>query len=132
MLDVLYLDNRLELRRVDGDVWLIIWRDYTHSYSGLNRAIRLVREGSRVTRIPEYIRGNEVFDIPVGWSYFVNNINDPNIHEVDPSEYLLGDLLIGDKGYDEILVIIDLYDDNEDVLVSRFLRTPPTWRALGI
>ena len=114
MLDVLALDKRLEVRKSGEDIWLLIWRDYTHSASAFNRAIRLVHQDCQINRWPEYLRGDEVFDVPNGWSYFVDSLEDPNLHEVDYSEYRLGDLLVRE---DEILVILDVYDDSEDILV---------------
>lgn len=38
------LDKNLEIRRIEdtGDVWILMWRDYTHSASGHNRAIKVI------------------------------------------------------------------------------------------
>ena len=110
---ILDLDKRLEVRKTENAVWLLIWRDYTHSPSGHNTAIRLVYRDFHIVRAPEYLTGDEVFDVPNGWSYFIESLEDPNLHEVDPQEYRLGDLLVR---ADDILVILDVYDDG-DVLV---------------
>lgn len=110
------LDQTLEVRRIEetGDVWLLMWRDYTHSASGHNRAIKLMDERGRIVRNPEYLQADEVFEVPNGWSYFIDSIQDPQLHEVNYQEYQVGDLLVRD---DDVLVILDVYDDNEDIYI---------------
>lgn len=110
------LDKNLEIRRIEetGDVWILMWRDYTHSASGHNRAIRVVESGERVVRAPEYLRADEIFEVPNGWSYFIDSIQDPQLHEINYQEYQVGDLLVRDS---DVLVILDVYDDNEDVYI---------------
>lgn len=109
------LDKSLEVRRTGDSVWLLMWRDYTHSASGHNRAIKLVDgECGRIVRTPEYLQADEVFEVPNGWSYFIDSLEDPNLHEVDYQEYQVGDLLVHDS---DVLVILDVYDDNEDVYI---------------
>ena len=108
------LDKSLEVRRTDDSVWLLMWRDYTHSASGHNRAIRVVENGERVVRAPEYLQADEVFEVPNGWSYFIDSLEDPYLHEVDYREYQVGDLLVRDS---DVLVILDVYDDNEDIYI---------------
>ena len=108
------LDKSLEVRKTDDAVWLLIWRDYTHSASGHNRAIRLMDERGRIVRNPEYLQADEVFEVPNGWSYFIDSLEDPNLHEVDYQEYQVGDLLVRDS---DVLVILDVYDDNEDIYI---------------
>lgn len=112
------LDKNLEIRRIDetGDVWILMWRDHTHSASGHNRAIKVIdgEYHGRVVRAPEYLRADEIFEVPNGWSYFIDNINDPHLHEVNYQEYQVGDLLVRDS---DVLVILDVYDDNEDVYI---------------
>lgn len=107
------LDKSLEVRRTGdnfGDVWLLMWRDYTHSASGHNRAIKLVDQSNRIVRTPEYLQADEVFEVPNGWSYFIDSIQDPNLHEVDFEEYQVGDLIVRDS---DVLVIVDVYDDGD-------------------
>lgn len=106
------LDKSLEVRRIGDSVWLLMWRDYTHSASGHNRAIKLMDERGRIVRNPEYLQADEVFEVPNGWSYFIDSIQDPQLHEVNYQEYQVGDLLVRD---DDVLVILDVYDDNEDI-----------------
>ena len=109
------LDKSLEVRRTSDSVWLLMWRDYTHSASGHNRAIKLMDgERGRVVRTPEYLQADEVFEVPNGWSYFIDSLEDPNLHEVDYREYQVGDLLVRDS---DVLVILDVYDDNEDIYI---------------
>lgn len=108
------LDKSLEVRKTDDAVWLLIWRDYTHSASGHNRAIKLMDERGRIVRNPEYLQADEVFEVPNGWSYFIDSLEDPNLHEVDYQEYQVGDLLVRDS---DVLVILDVYDDNEDIYI---------------
>lgn len=108
------LDKSLEVRKTDDAVWLLMWRDYTHSASGHNRAIRLMDERGRIVRNPEYLQADEVFEVPNGWSYFIDSLEDPNLHEVDYQEYQVGDLLVRDS---DVLVILDVYDDNEDIYI---------------
>ena len=91
-----------------------MWRDYTHSASGHNRAIKLMDERGRIVRNPEYLQADEVFEVPNGWSYFIDSIQDPQLHEVNYQEYQVGDLLVRD---DDVLVILDVYDDNEDIYI---------------
>lgn len=109
------LDKNLEVRRTGDSVWLLMWRDYTHSASGHNRAIKVV-DGvkGRIVRTPEYLQADEVFEVPNGWSYFIDGLQDPNLHEVDYQEYQVGDLLVRDS---DVLVILDVYDDNEDIYI---------------
>lgn len=109
------LDKNLEVRRTGDSVWLLMWRDYTHSASGHNRAIKVV-DGvkGRIVRTPEYLQADEVFEVPNGWSYFIDSLQDPNLHEVDYQEYQVGDLLVRDS---DVLVILDVYDDNEDIYI---------------
>ena len=108
------LDKNLEVRRTGedfGDVWLLMWRDYTHSASGHNRAIKVIDgERGRIVRTPEYLQADEVFEVPNGWSYFIDSLEDPNLHEVDYREYQVGDLLVRDS---DVLVIVDVYDDGD-------------------
>lgn len=107
------LDKSLEIRRIDetGDVWILMWRDYTHSASGHNRAIKVIDgEKGRIVRTPEYLQADEVFEVPNGWSYFIDSIEDPNLHEVDFEEYQVGDLIVRDS---DVLVIVDVYDDGD-------------------
>ena len=108
------LDKSLEVRRTGDSVWLLMWRDYTHSASGHNRAIKLMDVGGRIVRTPEYLQADEVFEVPNGWSYFIDSLQDPNLHEVDYQEYQVGDLLVRDS---DVLVILDVYDDNEDIYI---------------
>lgn len=108
------LDKSLEIRRIGDSVWLLIWRDYTHSASGHNRAIKLMDVGGRIVRNPEYLQADEVFEVPNGWSYFIDSIQDPHLHEINYQEYQVGDLLVRDS---DVLVILDVYDDNEDVYI---------------
>lgn len=108
------LDKSLEIRRTGDSVWLLIWRDYTHSASGHNRAIKLMDVGGRIVRNPEYLQADEVFEVPNGWSYFIDSIQDPHLHEINYQEYQVGDLLVRDS---DVLVILDVYDDNEDVYI---------------
>lgn len=110
------LDKNLEIRRIEdtGDVWILIWRDYTHSASGHNRAIKVIDgEKGRIVRTPEYLQADEVFEVPNGWSYFIDSIQDPNLHEVDFEEYQVGDLIVRDSGSVDVLVIVDVYDDGD-------------------
>lgn len=107
------LDKSLEIRRIDetGDVWILMWRDYTHSASGHNRAIKVIDgEKGRIVRTPEYLQADEVFEVPNGWSYFIDSIENPNLHEVDFEEYQVGDLIVRDS---DVLVIVDVYDDGD-------------------
>lgn len=106
------LDKSLEVRRIEatGDVWILMWRDYTHSASGHNRAIKVVNQSNRIVRSPEYLQADEVFEVPNGWSYFIDSIEDPNLHEVDFEEYQVGDLIVRDS---DVLVIVDVYDDGD-------------------
>lgn len=109
------LDKNLEIRRIDetGDVWILMWRDHTHTASGHNRAIKVIDgEKGRIVRTPEYLQADEVFEVPNGWSYFIDSIEDPHLHEINYQEYQVGDLLVRD---DDVLVILDVYDDNEDI-----------------
>lgn len=108
------LDKSLEVRRTGDSVWLLMWRDYTHSASGHNRAIKVVDQSNRIVRNPEYLQADEVFEVPNGWSYFIDSLEDPNLHEVDYQEYQVGDLLVRDS---DVLVILDVYDDNEDIYI---------------
>lgn len=109
------LDKSLEVRRTGDSVWLLMWRDYTHSASGHNRAIKVIDgEKGRIVRTPEYLQADEVFEVPNGWSYFIDSLEDPNLHEVDYQEYQVGDLLVRDS---DVLVILDVYDDNEDIYI---------------
>lgn len=108
------LDKSLEVRRTGDSVWLLMWRDYTHSASGHNRAIKVVDQSNRVVRTPEYLQADEVFEVPNGWSYFIDSIQDPQLHEINYQEYQVGDLLVRDS---DVLVILDVYDDNEDVYI---------------
>ena len=116
------LDKSLEVRRIDetGDVWILMWRDYTHSASGHNRAIRVVESGERIVRTPEYLQADEVFEVPNGWSYFIDDINDPHLHEVNYREYQVGDLLVRDS---DVLVIVDVYDDGDIYIYSMSEKT---------
>lgn len=110
------LDKNLEIRRIEdtGDVWILMWRDYTHSASGHNRAIKVIDgEKGRIVRTPEYLQADEVFEVPNGWSYFIDSIQDPNLHEVDFEEYQVGDLIVRDSGSVDVLVIVDVYDDGD-------------------
>lgn len=108
------LNKSLEVRRTGDSVWLLMWRDYTHSASGHNRAIKLMDVGGRIVRKPEYLQADEVFEVPNGWSYFIDSIQDPHLHEINYQEYQVGDLLVRDS---DVLVILDVYDDNEDVYI---------------
>lgn len=108
------LDKSLEVRRIGDSVWLLIWRDYTHSASGHNRAIKLMDERGRIVRNPEYLQADEVFEVPNGWSYFIDSLQDPHLHEINYQEYQVGDLLVRD---DDVLVILDVYDGNEDIYI---------------
>lgn len=108
------LDKSLEIRRTGDSVWLLIWRDYTHSASGHNRAIKLMDVGGRIVRNPEYLQADEVFEVPNGWSYFIDSLEDPHLHEINYQEYQVGDLLVRDS---DVLVILDVYDDNEDIYI---------------
>lgn len=116
------LDKNLEIRRIDetGDVWILMWRDHTHSASGHNRAIRVVESSERVVRAPEYLRADEIFEVPNGWSYFIEGINDPHLHEVNYQEYQVGDLLVRDS---DVLVIVDVYDDGDIYIYSMSEKT---------
>ena len=106
------LDKSLEIRRTGDSVWLLMWRDYTHSASGHNRAIKVVDgEKGRIVRTPEYLQADEVFEVPNGWSYFIDSLEDPHLHEINYQEYQVGDLLVRDS---DVLVILDVYDDNDD------------------
>lgn len=110
------MDKNLEIRRIEdtGDVWILMWRDYTHSASGHNRAIKVIDgEKGRIVRTPEYLQADEVFEVPNGWSYFIDSIQDPNLHEVDFEEYQVGDLIVRDSGSVDVLVIVDVYDDGD-------------------
>lgn len=108
------LDKNLEVRRTGDSVWLLMWRDYTHSASGHNRAIKVVDQSNRIVRTPEYLQADEVFEVPNGWSYFIDSLQDPHLHEVNYQEYKVGDLLVRDS---DVLVILDVYDDNEDIYI---------------
>ena len=118
------LDNNLEIRRIDetGDVWILMWRDHTHSASGHNRAIKVIdgEYHGRVVRAPEYLRADEIFEVPNGWSYFIDSINDPHLHEVNYQEYQVGDLLVRDS---DVLVIVDVYDDGDIHIYSMSEKT---------
>lgn len=121
------LDNNLEIRRIDeiggaGDVWILMWRDHTHSASGHNRAIKVIdgEYRGRVVRAPEYLRADEIFEVPNGWSYFIDSINDPHLHEVNYQEYQVGDLLVRDS---DVLVIVDVYDDGDIYIYSMSEKT---------
>lgn len=100
------LDKNLEIRRIEetGDVWILMWRDYTHSVSGYNRSIKVI-DGirGRIVRTPEYLQADEIFEVPQGWSYFVDDIKDPHLHEINFEEYRVGDLIVRDS---DILVIL--------------------------
>lgn len=112
------LDKTLEIRRIEetGDVWILMWRDYTRSASGHNRAIKVI-DGirGRIVRTPEYLQADKVFEVPQGWSYFVDDIKDPHLHEVDYQEYRVGDLIVRDS---DVLVILDVYDDGDIYIYS--------------
>lgn len=112
------LDKNLEIRRIEetGDVWILMWRDYTHSASGHNRAIKVI-DGirGRIVRTPEYLQADKVFEVPQGWSYFVDGIKDPHLHEVNFEEYRVGDLIVRDS---DVLVILDVYDDGDIYIYS--------------
>ena len=118
------LDKNLEIRRIDetGDVWILMWRDHTHSASGHNRAIKVIdgEHRGRVVRAPAYLRADEIFEVPNGWSYFIDSINDPHLHEVNYQEYQVGDLLVRDS---DILVIVDVYDDGDIYIYSMSEKT---------
>lgn len=116
------LDQTLEVRRIEetGDVWLLMWRDYTHSASGHNRAIKLVERSARVERNPEYLQADEVFEVPKGWSYFIESMEDPQLHEINYQEYKVGDLLFRNS---DVLVILDVYDDEDIYLYSMSEKT---------
>lgn len=113
------LDKSLEVRRIDeiggaGDVWILMWRDHTHSASGHNRAIKVIDgEKGRIVRTPEYLQADEIFEVPNGWSYFIDSIQDPHLHEVNYQEYQVGDLIVRDSGSVDVLVIVDVYDDGD-------------------
>lgn len=112
------LDKNLEIRRIDetGDVWILMWRDYTHSASGHNRAIKVIDgEKGRIVRTPEYLQADEIFEVPDGWSYFIDDIEDPHLHEVDFEWYQVGDLIVRDS---DVLVIVDVYDDGDIFIYS--------------
>lgn len=109
------LDKSLEIRRTGDSVWLLIWRDYTHSASVHNRAIKLMDVGGRIVRNPEYLQADEVFEVPNGWSYFIDSLEDPHLHEINYQEYQDGDLLVRDS---DVLVILEVYDDNEVYIYS--------------
>lgn len=123
------LDKSLEIRRTGDSVWLLIWRDYTHSASGYNRAIKLMDVGGRIVRNPEYIQADEVFEVPNGWSYFIDSLEDPHLHEINYQEYQVGDLLVRDS---DVLVILDVYDDNEISTSIPCRKRPLTWRISKI
>lgn len=117
------LDKNLEIRRIDetGDVWILMWRDYTRSASGYNRAIKVQDEiRGRIVRTPEYLQADEIFEVPNGWSYFIDSINDPHLHEVNYQEYQVGDLLVRDS---DVLVIVDVYDDGDIYIYSMSEKT---------
>lgn len=118
------LDKNLEIRRIEetGDVWILMWRDYTHSASGHNRAIKVIdgEYHGRVVRAPAYLRADEIFEVPNGWSYFIDDINDPHLHEVNYQEYQVGDLLVRDS---DVLVIVDVYDDGDVYIYSMSEKT---------
>lgn len=44
-----------------------MWRDYNHSASGHNRAIKVI-DGirDRIVRTPEYLQADKVFEVPQG------------------------------------------------------------------
>lgn len=112
------LDKNLEVRRIEetGDVWILMWRDYTRSASGYNRAIKVIDgEKGRIVRTPEYLQADEIFEVPQGWSYFVDDIKDPHLHEINFEEYRVGDLIVRDS---DILVILDVYDDGDIYIYS--------------
>lgn len=117
------LDKNLEIRRIEvtGDVWILMWRDYTRSASSYNRAIKAI-DGirGRIVRMPEYLREDEVFEVPQGWSYFVDDIKDPHLHEVHFEEYQVGDLIVRDS---DVLVILDVYDDGDIYIYSMSEKT---------
>mgnify|MGYP003357750741 CR=1 FL=1 len=115
------LDKTLEVRRTGDSVWLLMWRDYTHSASGHNRAIKVI-DGvkGRIVRAPEYLRADEIFEVPNGWSYFIDSIQDPQLHEVNYQEYQVGDLLVRDS---DVLVIVDVYDDGDIYIYSMSEKT---------
>ena len=112
------LDKNLEIRRIEetGDVWILMWRDYNHSASGHNRAIKVI-DGirGRIVRTPEYLQADKVFEVPQGWSYFVDDIKDPHLHEINFEEYRVGDLIVRDS---DVLVILDVYDDGDIYIYS--------------
>ena len=112
------LDKNLEIRRTEetGDVWILMWRDYTHSASGHNRAIKVI-DGirGRIVRTPGYLQADKVFEVPQGWSYFVDDIKDPHLHEINFEEYRVGDLIVRDS---DVLVILDDYDDGDIYIYS--------------
>lgn len=117
------LDKTLEIRRIEetGDVWILMWRDYNHSASGHNRAIKVIDgERGRIVRTPEYLQADKVFEVPNGWSYFVQDIKDPHLHEVDFEEYQVGDLIVCDS---YVLVIVDVYDDGDIYVYSMSEKT---------
>lgn len=117
------LDKNLEIRRIEetGDVWILMWRDYTRSASGYNRAIKVI-DGvrGRIVRAPEYLQADKIFEVPQGWSYFVDDIKDPHLHEVDFEEYQVGDLIVRDS---DVLVILDVYDDGDVYIYSMSEKT---------
>ena len=117
------LDKTLEIRRIEetGDVWILMWRDYNHSASGHKRAIKVI-DGirGRIVRTPEYLQADKVFEVPQGWSYFVDDIKDPHLHEVDFEEYQVGDLIVCDS---YVLVIVDVYDDGDIYVYSMSEKT---------
>lgn len=111
------LDKSLEIRRTGDSVWLLMWRDYTHSASGHNRAIKLMDVRGRIVRNPEYLQADEVFEVPNGWSYFIDSLEDPHLHEINYQEYQVGDLLVRNSDVLVILDVYDVYDDNEDIYI---------------
>lgn len=120
------LDKNLEIRRIEetGDVWILMWRDYTRSASGYNRAIKVI-DGirGRIVRTTEYLQADKIFEVPQGWSYFVDDIKDPHLHEVDFEEYQVGDLIVRDSGSVDVLVILDVYDDGDIYIYSMSEKT---------
>lgn len=117
------LDKNLEIRRIEetGDVWILMWRDYTRSASGYNRAIKVI-DGirGRIVRTTEYLQADKIFEVPQGWSYFVDDIKDPHLHEVDFEEYQVVDLIVRDS---DVLVILDVYDDGDIYIYSMSEKT---------
>lgn len=112
------LDKKLEIRRIEetGDVWILMWRDYTRTASGYNQAIK-VQDGirGRIVRIPEYLQADEIFEVPQGWSYFIDSLQDPHLHEINFEEYRVGDLIVRDS---DVLIILDVYDDGDIYIYS--------------